>query len=101
MATATRPAKVSDAQFSQMAADLRLLADPVRLKILSLLATAGEIHVSGLAAEVGLTQPAISHHLALLRVSGVVEPRRDGKKIFYSLTVRGRRAWKAAAEIGE
>ena len=63
----------------------KLLADETRLKILMYLMREGELHVSALCERLGQSQPAVSHHLALLRVAGMIEPRRDGKHNFYSI----------------
>jgi ArsR family transcriptional regulator len=63
----------------------KLLADETRLKILMYLLREGEMHVSALCDKLGQSQPAVSHHLALLRVAGIIEPRRDGKHNFYSV----------------
>ncbi len=63
----------------------KLLADETRLKILFLLGREKELHVSALCERLGQSQPAVSHHLALLRVAGLIEPRRDGKHNFYSI----------------
>jgi len=46
---------------------------------------AGELHVSALCDRLGQSQPAVSHHLALLRQAGMIEPRRDGKHNYYSV----------------
>jgi ArsR family transcriptional regulator len=62
----------------------RAFGDKTRLKILSFLA-AGERTVSEIVAEVGVTQPTVSRHLAILRDASIVVDRRDGQKIFYSL----------------
>jgi len=61
----------------------KLLSDPLRLRLLFLMAQEGEINVGDLCDRVGQSQPAISHHLALLRVSGLVEADRRGKNNFY------------------
>ena len=53
----------------------KLLADETRLKILMYLLREGEMHVSALCDKLGQSQPAVSHHLALLRVAGIIEPR--------------------------
>jgi ArsR family transcriptional regulator len=45
----------------------------------------GELHVSALCERLGQSQPAVSHHLALLRVAGLIHSRRDGKHNFYSV----------------
>jgi len=62
-----------------------LLSDETRLRILTYLLQNGELNVTELCNRLGQTQPAVSHHLALLRVSGLVEPRRAGKNNFYSV----------------
>lgn len=63
----------------------KLLSDETRLKILLYLAREGELHVTALCDRLGQSQPAVSHHLALLRVAGLIEPRRDGKHNYYSV----------------
>jgi ArsR family transcriptional regulator len=63
----------------------KLLADETRLKILLYLLREQELHVSALCDRLQQSQPAVSHHLALLRVAGLIEPRRDGKHNFYSV----------------
>jgi len=63
----------------------KLFADETRVKILFMLIREGELHVSALCDRLEQSQPAVSHHLALLRVAGVIEARRDGKHNFYSV----------------
>jgi ArsR family transcriptional regulator len=63
----------------------KLLSDETRLRILLYLAREGELHVTALCDKLGQSQPAVSHHLALLRVAGLIEARRDGKHNFYSI----------------
>lgn len=63
----------------------KLFSDETRLRILMFLAKEKELHVSALCERLGQSQPAVSHHLALLRVAGLVEARRDGKHNFYSV----------------
>ncbi len=63
----------------------KLLADENRLKILLDLARDGELHVSAICDRLGQSQPAVSHHLALLRVAGLITCRRDGKHNFYAV----------------
>jgi len=60
------------------------LADRTRLRLLNLM-RAGEICVCYFVAILGETQPKISRHLAYLRRAGVVNARRDGKWIHYSI----------------
>ncbi len=63
----------------------KLLSDETRLRILFFLAQNQELHVTDICTRLGQSQPAVSHHLALLRVSGLIEARRDGKHNFYSV----------------
>jgi DNA-binding transcriptional ArsR family regulator len=68
------------------AESFRMLADPTRLRLLWLLC-GGEYDVSGLAGAVGAARPAVSQHLAKLRMTGLVSTRRDGRRAVY--TARG------------
>ena len=63
----------------------KLLADETRLRILYFLVQREELNVRTLCELLGQSQPAVSHHLALLRVAGIIECRRDGKHNFYHL----------------
>ncbi len=65
---------------------LKLLANERRLLILCSLAGSGEMSVSALAGAVGLSQSALSQHLALMRADGVVGFRRDGQTLHYAIT---------------
>lgn len=76
---------ISDEFEKDLVQVFKLLADETRLKILFLLGQEKELHVSALCERLGQSQPAVSHHLALLRVAGLIEPRRDGKHNFYSI----------------
>lgn len=62
---------------------LRLLANERRLLLLCHLITDGEVTVGRLAEMVGLSQPAISQHLARLRADGLVATRREATTIHY------------------
>jgi ArsR family transcriptional regulator, arsenate/arsenite/antimonite-responsive transcriptional repressor len=64
------------------------MADKSRLKILLALAQEGELHVTALCELLGQSQPAVSHHLTLMRMTGLVGFRRDGKHNFYHLDSR-------------
>ncbi len=63
---------------------LKTLASPRRLEILHRLAE-GPCEVGRLADELGLSQPNVSQHLAVLRSAGVVEAERDGREVRYRL----------------
>jgi len=74
---------VHDTLMQDMAGVFKLLADRTRLRILVHLARYGEAHVRALCELVDQSQPAVSHHLALLRGAGLLVCRRDGKHNFY------------------
>ncbi|HEX7472283.1 MAG TPA: metalloregulator ArsR/SmtB family transcription factor [Candidatus Limnocylindrales bacterium] len=63
---------------------LRTMASPRRLELLHLLA-AGPLEVGRLAAELHMTQPNVSQHLAVLRTAGLVEVEREGREARYRL----------------
>ena len=67
---------------------LKHVSDPTRLQVILILSD-GERHVGALCAQLSQSQPAVSHHLALLRHGGIIAPRRQGKNNFYSLTDTG------------
>jgi ArsR family transcriptional regulator len=77
--------EVSEQAVRELAQVFKLLSDETRLRILFYLAQNVELHVTDLCNRLGQSQPAVSHHLALLRVSGLIESRREGKHNFYSV----------------
>ncbi|MBX6313228.1 MAG: metalloregulator ArsR/SmtB family transcription factor [Isosphaeraceae bacterium] len=77
--------EVSDQAVRDLAQVFKLMSDETRLRILLYLAQSGELHVTDLCNRLGQSQPAVSHHLALLRVSGLIESRREGKHNYYSV----------------
>ncbi|TKB46887.1 ArsR/SmtB family transcription factor [Thalassotalea mangrovi] len=62
------------------------LADDTRLKILLLLVSEQELCVCEFTSALDLSQPKISRHLALLKQQGLIESRRQGQWVFYSLS---------------
>ena len=65
-----------------MAKYFRGLGDPIRLRILELLQSEGELTVGALVGRLGLSQPKVSNHLACLRWCGFVEARREGRAVY-------------------
>jgi len=63
----------------------KLFADDTRLRILHYLMQQKEINVRTICERLGQSQPAVSHHLALLRMAGLIDCRRDGKHNFYHI----------------
>jgi ArsR family transcriptional regulator len=61
-----------------------VLADPTRLRLLSLIATAGEACAAcDLVEPLGVSQPTVSHHLKVLREAGLVESEKRGRWVYY------------------
>jgi ArsR family transcriptional regulator len=67
----------------------KLLADETRLRIVHYLLQNDEIHVRAFCELLSQSQPAVSHHLALLREAGLIDVRREGKHNFYHLLPTG------------
>ena len=75
------PLKERDAQ--RYAAGFAALSDPVRLRVLSLIAAEGEICACDLVEPVGKSQPTVSHHLKVLHEAGLVERDKRGTWMWY------------------
>ncbi len=76
---------LSRAQAEQVAPLLKALADPVRLRLMSLVAShpGGEACVCDLAGAFDLSQPTISHHLKVLHDSGLMDREKRGVWVYY------------------
>jgi DNA-binding transcriptional ArsR family regulator len=74
-----------DAIWSLQSEVMKILASPRRLEILHLLADEPK-EVGRLADEMGISQPNVSQHLAVMRAAGIVEAERDGREVRYRLT---------------
>jgi ArsR family transcriptional regulator, virulence genes transcriptional regulator len=81
-----------EAKATEVAGVLRALANERRLQILCVLMDAGETNVGTLVERVGISQSALSQHLAKLRDEGILAFRRDSQTLFYRI---------ADARIGE
>lgn len=79
---------VSDDLVDNLVKLFKLLSDETRLRILYYLTERSELHVRALCDLLGESQPAVSHHLALLRMAGLIERRREGKHNYYGLKTR-------------
>ena len=79
------PHKPSAEQAEQVSPLLKALADPVRLRLISLVASHpdGEACVCDLADEFGLSQPTISHHLKVLHDLGLLDREKRGVWVYY------------------
>lgn len=72
-------------QASELAAMFKALGDPVRLRLLSLIAShpGGEACVCEISPTFDVSQPTISHHLKLLRSAGLLDCERRGTWVYY------------------
>src|SRR5580698_697014 len=66
----------------------RTLADPTRRAIFERLCREGEQTVAALTAQAGVSQPAVSKHLGVLKQAGVVQDRHEGRQTHYSAQLR-------------
>lgn len=80
-------APLSEAQAADLAPVFKALGDPVRLRLLSIIASRadGEVCVCELTPAFDLSQPTISHHLKLLRQAGLIDCERRGTWVYYWL----------------
>jgi ArsR family transcriptional regulator len=79
---------IDAASAERLAAVLKALAEPTRLRLISLIAArgaAGQACVCDLTEPVGLSQPTVSHHLKVLSDAGLIEREQRGKWAYYSL----------------
>ncbi len=78
---------VGESAVAEMAQVFKALADPVRLRLVSLIGAhqGGEVCVCELTTAFDLTQPTISHHLKVLREAGIIGSERRGTWVYYRL----------------
>ncbi len=101
--TCCRPASgtsLAEADAARLADALKVLADPARLRLLSLVASSesGEACACDLAESVGRSQPTISHHLSLLVDAGFLTRERRGKWAWYRVVPAQLDAVRAALD---
>ena len=75
------------AEAADLAAAFKALADPVRLRIASIVACCpgGEVRMGEIAAEFSVSGPTISHHLRKLREAGVLSSERRANEVYYQV----------------
>ena len=78
---------LDQAEAEQLAAAFKVIADPARLRLLSILASKPDSQacVCDLVGLLGLSQPTVSHHLKVLYDAGLLERQRRGVWIYYRL----------------
>lgn len=80
-------APLDEGQADELAKVFKALGDPVRLRLLSMIASraGGEVCVCDLTPAFELSQPTISHHLKLLKQAGLIDSERRGTWVYYRL----------------
>jgi ArsR family transcriptional regulator len=93
-------APLDETQAAELARGFAALADPARLRVLSILADApaGEVCVCEFVEPLGKSQPTVSHHLKVLVDAGLVQGERRGKWVWYSLIPPRLAALRSALE---
>ncbi|MEU9443183.1 metalloregulator ArsR/SmtB family transcription factor [Streptomyces sp. NPDC048304] len=78
-------APLDDGRAAELAKVFKALGDPVRLRLLSMIASreGGEVCVCEMTPAFDLSQPTISHHLKLLRQAGLIDCERRGTWVYY------------------
>ena len=74
-----------DKNLIQMSEFFKALSDPTRLRIIVLLSSADQLCVNMIAQKTGMTQPAISQHLKILRHAGIIDVMKKGLYMHYRL----------------
>lgn len=94
------PISVADAEAA--AAKIKAIADPVRLRLLSMLAATdgAELCVCDFPAAVGVSQPTVSHHMKKLAEAGLVHREQRGKWAFYRIIPEGFRQIRDIIDFG-
>lgn len=78
-------APLSEAAALDLAAAFKVMADPIRLRLLSIVAAQGETCACNLTEPLGKSQPTISHHLSVLTDAGLLRREKRGKWAWYSV----------------
>jgi ArsR family transcriptional regulator len=89
---------LSEPDAATLARQFAALADPVRLRLVSLLANAdgGAVCACDLVEPVGKSQPTVSHHLRILAGAGLVTSERRGRNVWYAVVPAALEALRAA-----
>jgi ArsR family transcriptional regulator len=75
-----------------LAQQLKALADPARLQLLSIVLASGSACICDLTEPVGLSQPTVSHHMKVLVDAGLLHREKRGKWVHFSVDARALRA---------
>ena len=85
MMTGMKDFNLTAENLEKAAGMLKAIAHPVRITIIGCLEDGQRLTVSEILKQVGIEQATASHHLGILRDKGVLNSKREGKNIYYSL----------------
>ena len=91
-------APLSEADAEDLARVFAALADPVRLRLLSLIADAGEVCSCDLMEPLGKSQPTVSHHTKALADAGLITGEKEGRWVWWTIVPDRLRAVRAALD---
>ena len=94
---------LAEPQAAELAAMFKALGDPVRLRLLSLIAShpGGEACVCEISTTFDVSQPTISHHLKLLRSAGLLDCERRGTWVYYWVIPSALRQLSSALHVDD
>src|SRR6516164_2994024 len=92
-------APLAEADAEDLAQVFAALADPVRLRLLSLVADAGEICSCDLQDPLGKAQPTVSHHTRVLAAAGLIVGERRGRWVWWRVVPERMAAVRAALDV--
>jgi len=94
---------LDEGQALELSELLKVLADPARLRIVSMLAAgeADEACVCDMTEPLGLSQPTVSHHIKVLRESGFITSERRSKWVYHRLVPEQLEAVRTALSVGQ
>ncbi|HZQ79513.1 MAG TPA: metalloregulator ArsR/SmtB family transcription factor [Acidimicrobiia bacterium] len=78
-------APLSEAEAEVLARSFAALADPVRIRLLSMIAAAGEVCACELLEPLGKSQPTVSHHTKALAEAGLISGEKRGRWVYWRL----------------
>ena len=93
-------APVDDESAEELAAMFKALADPARVKIMSMLLNADEVCACDISEGIGKSAATASHHLSLLRKAGLVSGERRGTWVYYTAVPERLTAIRDALALG-
>jgi ArsR family transcriptional regulator len=91
-------APLTEAEAHDIAAAFAALSDPIRVRLLSLVASADEVCSCNLEEPLGRAQPTISHHTKILAVAGLIEGQKRGRWVWWRAVPERIDAVRAALE---